>query len=236
MVLATFDPFARFERQFSRLAQRGAGSAAGMPMDGVRRDGEIALRFDLPGVDPASIDVTVDRGVLTISATRDEPGALFARVGPLAAGQDPVALGGDIHTFESKGTDLPQYLREATAWLQLATAALIQLRVPVVTAVQGFAAGGGGLGLVCASDIVVAAESARFFSGARRPTQVTTRSSGATPHCARSGSLRCAASKRRTSTPRATVSRSRKPSFLRSSCSACVGTIVHCVALWKRRR
>jgi 2-(1,2-epoxy-1,2-dihydrophenyl)acetyl-CoA isomerase len=40
--------------------------------------------------------------------------------------------------------------------------------VPVVTSVQGFAAGGGGLGLVCASDIVVAAESAKFFSGAVR--------------------------------------------------------------------
>lgn len=76
--------------------------------------------------------------------------------------------GGDIHTFESKGADLPDYLREATAWLQLATSALIQLRVPVVTAVQGFAAGGGGVGLVCASDIVVAAESAKFFSGAVR--------------------------------------------------------------------
>ncbi|OHV05430.1 enoyl-CoA hydratase/isomerase family protein [Mycobacterium talmoniae] len=76
--------------------------------------------------------------------------------------------GGDVHTFESKGADLPDYLREATAWLQLATAALIQLRVPVVTAVQGFAAGGGGLGLVCASDIVVAADSAKFFSGAVR--------------------------------------------------------------------
>src|ERR1700722_3875459 len=69
MVLTTFDPFAQFERQFNRLSQR---SGAGMPMDGVRRDGEIALRFDLPGVDPASIDVTVDRGVLTVTATRDE--------------------------------------------------------------------------------------------------------------------------------------------------------------------
>jgi 2-(1,2-epoxy-1,2-dihydrophenyl)acetyl-CoA isomerase len=76
--------------------------------------------------------------------------------------------GGDVRTFESKGERLPDYLREATAWLQLATAALIQLRVPVVTAVQGFAAGGGGLGLVCASDIVVAATSAKFFSGAVR--------------------------------------------------------------------
>ena len=76
--------------------------------------------------------------------------------------------GGDIHTFEAKGAELPDYLRAATAWLQLATSALIQLRVPVVTAVQGFAAGGGGLGLVCASDIVIAAESAKFFSGAVR--------------------------------------------------------------------
>jgi HSP20 family protein len=72
MVLTTFDPFVQFERQFNRLAQRGLGSGAGMPMDGVRRDGEVALRFDLPGVDPASIDVTVDRGVLTVSAKRDE--------------------------------------------------------------------------------------------------------------------------------------------------------------------
>lgn len=76
--------------------------------------------------------------------------------------------GGDVKTFESKGEGLPAYLREATAWLQLATAALIQLRVPVVTAVQGFAAGGGGMGLVCASDVVVAGESAKFFSGAVR--------------------------------------------------------------------
>ena len=76
--------------------------------------------------------------------------------------------GGDIKTFESKGEALPEYLREATAWLQLATAALIQLRAPVITAVQGFAAGGGGLGLVCASDLVVAGRAAKFFSGAVR--------------------------------------------------------------------
>ena len=72
MVLTTFDPFVQFERQFGRLAQRTPGSVAGMPMDAVRRDGEIALRFDLPGADPASIDVTVDRGVLTVTAKREQ--------------------------------------------------------------------------------------------------------------------------------------------------------------------
>lgn len=76
--------------------------------------------------------------------------------------------GGDVKTFASKGANLPDYLREATAWLQLAVAALNQLEVPVITAVQGYAAGGGGLGLVCASDFVFADDGAHFMSGAVR--------------------------------------------------------------------
>jgi 2-(1,2-epoxy-1,2-dihydrophenyl)acetyl-CoA isomerase len=76
--------------------------------------------------------------------------------------------GGDVRDFASKGEALPDYLREATAWLQIAVAALIQLRAPVVTLVQGFAAGGGGLGFVCASDLVLCGESAKFMSAATR--------------------------------------------------------------------
>lgn len=87
----------------------------------------------------------------------------------ILSGEGPnFCAGGDVRTFASKGDALPDYLREATAWLQLAASALIQLRAPVVAAVHGFAAGGGGLGLVCASDFVVAAESAKFMSGAVR--------------------------------------------------------------------
>ena len=85
------------------------------------------------------------------------------------SGEGPsFCAGGDVKTFASKGEGLPDYLREATAWLQLATAALIQLKAPVIAQVQGFAAGGAGFGFVCAADLVVAAESARFFSGAVR--------------------------------------------------------------------
>jgi HSP20 family protein len=50
----------------------GLASATALPMDTVRRDGELVLRFDVPGIDPEKIDVTVDRGVLTVSATREE--------------------------------------------------------------------------------------------------------------------------------------------------------------------
>lgn len=87
----------------------------------------------------------------------------------LMTGEGPnFCAGGDVKTFAAKGEDLPDYLREATAWLQNVAQGLLALPVPVIAAVHGFAAGGGGLGLVCASDLVVAAESARFMSGAVR--------------------------------------------------------------------
>lgn len=76
--------------------------------------------------------------------------------------------GGDVKQFASKGEALPGFLRKATAYLQIAAGGLIHLHAPVVTAVQGYAAGGGGLGLVCASDFVVAARSSKFLAGATR--------------------------------------------------------------------
>jgi 2-(1,2-epoxy-1,2-dihydrophenyl)acetyl-CoA isomerase len=76
--------------------------------------------------------------------------------------------GGDVRTFASRGEKLPDYIRQATAYLQNAVTGLLRLEAPVIASVQGFAAGGGGFGLVCASDIVVAAESAKFLAGATR--------------------------------------------------------------------
>ena len=68
MLLTTFDPFAEFHRVL-RTADGGHGA---MRMDAIRRDDAVELRFDLPGIDTDSIDVTVDRGVLTVSAKRTE--------------------------------------------------------------------------------------------------------------------------------------------------------------------
>ena len=68
MLLTSFDPFA----EFHRALRTSDGGHALMRMDAVRRDGEVELRFDLPGIDTESINVTVDRGVLTVSAKRAE--------------------------------------------------------------------------------------------------------------------------------------------------------------------
>lgn len=94
-----------------------------------------------------------------------EPGL---RVVHLRGAGKNFCAGGDVHEFASMGEGLGDFLREVTAYLQMAIGAMIRLDAIVVTEVQGFAAGGGGLGLVCASDIVIAAEGARFLAGATR--------------------------------------------------------------------
>lgn len=81
---------------------------------------------------------------------------------------DNFCAGGDVRAFADMGERLPEYVRPATAYLQQAVASMIRLDAPVVVGVQGFAAGGGGFGLVCAADIVIAAEGAKFLAGATR--------------------------------------------------------------------
>lgn len=69
MLLTSFDPFTQ---EFARRAFGSADYRRLARMDAIRRENDIELRFDLPGIDPESIDVTVDRGVLTVSARRAE--------------------------------------------------------------------------------------------------------------------------------------------------------------------
>jgi HSP20 family protein len=67
-MLMRFDPF----RDFNRLS-RDLGSTARRPwmsMDAYRSDDQVVVSFDLPGVDPASVDVTVEKDTLTVQAER----------------------------------------------------------------------------------------------------------------------------------------------------------------------
>jgi HSP20 family protein len=66
-MLMRFDPF----RELDRLTQAPWGSSRPvMPMDAYRRNGDFVVHFDVPGVDPASIDLTVEKNVLTVTAER----------------------------------------------------------------------------------------------------------------------------------------------------------------------
>jgi HSP20 family protein len=67
-----FDPFRELDRLNQELwggnTQRRATS--GMPMDAYRQGENFYVHFDLPGVDPSSIDLTVEKNVLTVRAER----------------------------------------------------------------------------------------------------------------------------------------------------------------------
>ncbi len=68
-MLMRSDPF----RELDRLTQQVFGSgvrSAVMPMDAYRHGDQFVVHFDLPGVDPSSIDLTVEKNVLTVSAQR----------------------------------------------------------------------------------------------------------------------------------------------------------------------
>ncbi|MBB4933780.1 HSP20 family protein [Lipingzhangella halophila] len=71
MMLMRTDPF----REFDRLTQRLLGDAArpvSMPMDAYRDGDAFVMHFDLPGVRSETIDLEVERDVLTVRAARDD--------------------------------------------------------------------------------------------------------------------------------------------------------------------
>ena len=68
-MLMRTDPF----RELDRLAQQVLGTAsrpAAMPMDAWQEDHEFVVAFDLPGVAADSVELDVERNVLTVRADR----------------------------------------------------------------------------------------------------------------------------------------------------------------------
>jgi len=72
-MLMRTDPF----RELDRVAQQVFGTTgrpAAMPIDAYRKGDEFVVMFDLPGIDPASIELTVERNLLSVHAERRRPG------------------------------------------------------------------------------------------------------------------------------------------------------------------
>jgi HSP20 family protein len=67
-MLMRFDAFRELERM-TQDAWAG-GRTPAMPMDAYRKGDQFIVHFDLPGVDAASIELTVEQNVLNVSAVR----------------------------------------------------------------------------------------------------------------------------------------------------------------------
>src|SRR3984893_16383137 len=99
-MLMRFDPFREVDRLTEAMLERA--SVPRMPMDAYRHGDKFLVHFDLPGINPDSIEVTVEKNVLAVRAERtsqraeddevviaERPQGSFSRQMFLGEGLDP---------------------------------------------------------------------------------------------------------------------------------------------------
>ena len=69
-MLIRFDPYRELDRLTEQLASTASRAPRAFPMDAYRRGEQFLVQFDLPGIEPATIDLTVEQNVLTVRAER----------------------------------------------------------------------------------------------------------------------------------------------------------------------
>lgn len=105
------DPFRDIDQLFSRLGARSGNGPMAMPMDAYRRGEDVWVHIDLPGVAADSLDVSVERNVLTVDAERnwqrEEGDQLYLSERPRGTYRRQVHLGEglDAENIEANFTD-----------------------------------------------------------------------------------------------------------------------------------
>src|SRR5918998_4695803 len=69
-MLMRFDPFRDLDRLTQNLWSADTRRVNAFPMDAYRKGSEFLVHFDVPGINPDSIELTVEKNVLTVSAER----------------------------------------------------------------------------------------------------------------------------------------------------------------------
>jgi 2-(1,2-epoxy-1,2-dihydrophenyl)acetyl-CoA isomerase len=131
-----------------RFTLRVAGGVARLRM--VRADGRNAI-------DPLWVK-ELDAAVTALEQGSSARALLITADGPA------YSVGGDMRHFHTQQDRMADELAEMVGGYHAALPRLAALPLPVVSAVNG-AAAGGGLGLVWCSDVVIAADDAKFATG-----------------------------------------------------------------------
>jgi 2-(1,2-epoxy-1,2-dihydrophenyl)acetyl-CoA isomerase len=122
------------------------------------RDGVARITLGRPDAAHA-MNLPMARELMRASIDLDEDPSVRAVL--VASTGRIFCAGGDLASFRDAGDSLPALLKEITVYLHGAISRFARMRAPVIAAVNG-AAAGAGFSLVCATDLALAAESARF--------------------------------------------------------------------------
>jgi HSP20 family protein len=103
MTLMRFDPFRDWER-VSEQVLSGRTAPRAMPMEAFRRGDEFVVALDLPGIDSDDVDVSVERNVVTVRASRrparDEGAELIIDERPQGEFSRQLFLGDNLDTAQ----------------------------------------------------------------------------------------------------------------------------------------
>ena len=130
----------------------------GGPLSFERRGAIAWLTLDRPLVGNA-IDLALARALMETAIACDEDSAIRCVV--LTGAGKMFCAGGDVGLLAGAGDAVPVLLKELTAYLHMAVARFARMGKPLVTAING-AAAGAGMSLAILGDIALAARSAHF--------------------------------------------------------------------------
>jgi HSP20 family protein len=140
-MLMRFDPFQEMDRLVGALDRFGPTSTRmRVPIDAYRQGEELVVHADLPGVDPASVEVTVERNVLTIIARRvPEPARADEQTRIFAAERFHGELNRQVLLGEGLDTDkISAVFRDGVLTLTIPLAAAVKPhKVAIATAAAG---------------------------------------------------------------------------------------------------
>ncbi|WP_251093565.1 Hsp20/alpha crystallin family protein [Streptomyces sp. Caat 7-52] len=79
-MLMRTDPFRELDRLTQQVFGPNSTRPSAMPMDAYRSGEDFLVHFDLPGIDPETIELDVERNVLSVRAERRGPAPEGAQV------------------------------------------------------------------------------------------------------------------------------------------------------------
>ena len=123
-----------------------------------RKDGIAHVTLNRPDAANA-LNLQMGRELMQVAIACDEDPSLRAVL--LDASGKMFCAGGDLASFAKAGDGMGALIKELTTYLHAAISRFARMRAPLVAAVGGSAAG-AGFSMLCAADLVVCAESAKF--------------------------------------------------------------------------
>ncbi len=106
-----------------------------------------------------AMDMTMAKELMDVAVRCDEDPGIRAVL--LTGKGKAFSGGGDLRYFAQQGKNLPGAMKEMTVYIHSAISRFMRMKAPLITAVNG-AAAGIGMSLAISGDLVIASESASF--------------------------------------------------------------------------